>query len=422
MTAVPLTFLHAGNLDLFLGGVISVIGIFTMVIALSQCHYLRRRARCRWLRRLGDMMLSRDLRQRRYSLRLSIGALNCLAGLLALNAGVLNGVIEPGPARWLIVLGLLTLVLSYTVLRAGWNKKLRDPSMATPNLMVTILFLAWGYDIGGIGRPVALLLLFVALMFGIFLINARLVVRGSMFAVVCFGSVMAAVAHQEADVPNIAILQWTYFGVLLISLTCLCALGFQFTSLRAKATLRKKELTAALSRIRELAIRDELTGLFNRRHMLELLNTEKHRSQRSGRPFCVGLIDLDHFKSINDVHGHGVGDQVLSSAATTISQGLRESDVVARWGGEEFLVMFTDTDCATAEQVLNRIQTDFAASLVSTAVPDLKVNFSAGLACYRAEELLTQTIDRADRALYMAKAAGRGQVVCMDRSAHSQTA
>jgi diguanylate cyclase (GGDEF)-like protein len=414
LSAVPFDILHAANLDWLLGVVISVIGLFTIVVALSQCHYLRRRPRCRWLRRLGDLMLTREPRQRRYSLRLLIGALNCLTGLLALDAGVLNGVIEPEPARWLIVLGLVTLLLSYAVLRAGWNKKLRDPSMATPNLLVTILFLAWGYDIGGIGRPVALMLLLVALMFGIFLINARLVVRGSLFAVLCFGTVMAAVAHHEADVPNAAMMQWTYFGVMLISLTCLCALAFQFTSLRAKATQRKKELTAALGRIRELAIRDELTGLFNRRHMLELLNTEKHRSQRSGRPFCISLIDLDHFKSINDVHGHGVGDQVLGSAATTISQGLRESDVVARWGGEEFLVVFTDTDCATAEQVLTRIQNDFAGALVSTAVPDLKVNFSAGLACYHADELLTQTIDRADRALYMAKAAGRGRVVCQD--------
>jgi diguanylate cyclase (GGDEF)-like protein len=159
---------------------------------------------------------------------------------------------------------------------------------------------------------------------------------------------------------------------------------------------------------------DALTQIPNRLNFQERLDLAWRDAVRRKEPLSVAMVDLDHFKSINDRHGHGVGDQVLGSAATTISQGLRESDVVARWGGEEFLVVFTDTDCATAEQVLTRIQNDFAGALVSTAVPDLKVNFSAGLACYHADELLTQTIDRADRALYMAKAAGRGRVVCQD--------
>ena len=156
---------------------------------------------------------------------------------------------------------------------------------------------------------------------------------------------------------------------------------------------------------------DELTGLFNRRHMLERLNNEKHRSIRSGRGFCLAMIDIDHFKRVNDQYGHGTGDQVLGSVASTISAGLRETDVVARWGGEEFLVMFTDTDLLTAERVLVRIQQALAQTTVAEQAPQLRVTFSAGVTNYRADEMLTRTIDRADRALYAAKAAGRACVL-----------
>jgi len=97
--------------------------------------------------------------------------------------------------------------------------------------------------------------------------------------------------------------------------------------------------------------------------------------------------------------------------ASTIAAGLRETDVVARWGGEEFLVMFTDTDVETAERVLSRIQLALQHTTVSEAASMLRVTFSAGVTGYQPDEVLTRTIDRADRALYRAKAAGRACVV-----------
>ena len=122
------------------------------------------------------------------------------------------------------------------------------------------------------------------------------------------------------------------------------------------------------TQINELATRDELTGLFNRRHMLEVLAAERLRVDRTKRPFCICVIDLDKFKVINDRHGHGVGDEALCAAAHTIASGLRDSDVVARWGGEEFLIMFTDTDCDAAAQVLERVRQDLSRRTVSATV------------------------------------------------------
>jgi diguanylate cyclase (GGDEF)-like protein len=286
--------------------------------------------------------------------------------------------------------------------------------MAEYQIFTTELYLMWGYYLGGPGAPVALMLLFVILLFCMFTTGTRTLIRASLFAAVGFGGVMWYIAQIKRDSPTIPQLQLVYFCVLLIMLISVCVMVTQLSRMRRKSTQRKEELIEALARIRELATRDELTGLFNRRHILELLNTEKHRSIRSRRTFCIGMIDVDHFKSVNDVHGHGAGDQVLSSVATVITAGLRETDVVARWGGEEFLVMFTDTNCATAEAVLSRIQKALAHTMVSAAVPDLRVTFSAGVTPYQADEMLTRTIDRADRALYMAKTAGRNRTVRLE--------
>jgi len=92
---------------------------------------------------------------------------------------------------------------------------------------------------------------------------------------------------------------------------------------------------------------DPLTGLFNRQQMQHLLERECDRHQRSGTGFCVALIDLDHFKSVNDTHGHPVGDEVLVNFAKAAQTVLRTTDVICRWGGEEFLVLLVDTDPAS---------------------------------------------------------------------------
>ncbi|MGC4061632.1 MAG: diguanylate cyclase [Aquabacterium sp.] len=361
----------------------------------------------------GDLLLSKDPRQKIICLRYMVAGVNCIAGIAALNYGVSQGLVPRGSTAWLTVTGLLVTFGYYAIIRGGWNNRLSDPTMGSFHTNTAILYLAWGYQLGGPGRPVALLLLFIILMFSMFTTDVRSLVRSSILAAVSFGLVMAHVATSESHVPSMPQLQLVYFCLLLIMLISVCLLMSQLTRLRAKSTRHKEELTEALGRIQELATRDELTGLFNRRHMLELLNTEKHRSIRTERRFCIGLIDVDHFKSVNDTHGHGVGDEVLTAVAIAITGGLRETDIVARWGGEEFLIMFTDTDCATAEVVLTRIQKTLSTAIVSPTVNDLRVTFSAGLTHYDAEEMLTRTIDRADRALYMAKASGRNRVTRM---------
>lgn len=363
---------------------------------------------------LTDLLLPQDPQQRVFCLRYMLGSVNGLAGIAALNYGVSQGVIDPAATRGLTITSLVVIAGFYVMYRTELSLRLPDPSLTSYQIFCTELLLAWGYYIGGPGKPVALLLLLLILMFCMFATNTRTLIRASVIAAVAFGGVMSRIAYEERDSPTEPKLQLVYFCVLLVMLVSLCFLVIQLTAMRVKSMRRKQELTEALARIQELATRDALTGLFNRRHMLDLVNSEVQRSIRSGRTFCIGMIDVDHFKSINDMHGHSVGDQVLSSTATTITAGLRGTDVVARWGGEEFLVMFTDTDCDTAHDVLSRIQKALAHTVVSAAAPSLRIAFSAGITCYDAEESITRTIDRADRALYMAKEAGRNRTIKLE--------
>lgn len=161
-------------------------------------------------------------------------------------------------------------------------------------------------------------------------------------------------------------------------------------------------------RLSELAHTDALTGLFNRRAYDQHLAREWRRVQRSGAALSVLLIDADHFKAINDQHGHAMGDQVLQQLAQLIQHSAREIDVTARIGGEEFAVLLTDTDATSAAGVAERIRSQVAQA---ENMPVAGVTVSIGVATLQAEEPPESLQHRADQALYMAKARGRNRVV-----------
>jgi diguanylate cyclase (GGDEF)-like protein len=143
--------------------------------------------------------------------------------------------------------------------------------------------------------------------------------------------------------------------------------------------------------------------------MNEMLAQEERRHGGSGT--CIALLDIDFFKQINDRHGHAVGDEVLRSFAAAARAELRGGDVLARWGGEEFLLMLPDTGEAAASAVLERIRARVGALQVKGVVLERRISFSAGLTARRGAEALADTVNRADKALYQAKSAGRDRVV-----------
>ncbi|MFC5479216.1 diguanylate cyclase domain-containing protein [Massilia suwonensis] len=174
------------------------------------------------------------------------------------------------------------------------------------------------------------------------------------------------------------------------------------------------KLEQALGTINELAIRDELTGVHNRRHLLGLIDREKERSDRNGRAFCLCLLDIDFFKRINDTWGHSAGDTVLRAFAGTVQGLVRNSDSFGRYGGEEFLLMLPETPAADAMVLAERVRGAIEKLRCRESVggSEIALTVSIGVAEYRMGEAVGLAVGRADEALYLAKSSGRNRVVC----------
>jgi len=209
------------------------------------------------------------------------------------------------------------------------------------------------------------------------------------------GAALGAVLPGD---PLLAI--WRY-GNLAIPLLALALVTFYFRSAS----------TTAERRMESMALTDPLTGLLNRRSMEQRLREAAHGFQRTGRVFSVVMADVDRFKRINDAHGHAVGDRVLRAVAGLFGERLRGHDAVARWGGEEFLLLLPETDLATACEVADRLRVTVEARLPETASLSESITLTFGVAVFDRPMRVDACLKKADEALYAGKAEGRNRVV-----------
>ena len=170
--------------------------------------------------------------------------------------------------------------------------------------------------------------------------------------------------------------------------------------------------------LKTISLQDSLTGLANRRAMIERLQAEVAAAARHNNSFSVGIIDIDHFKKVNDSHGHDAGDHILVCVTRAISAALRAEDVCARWGGEEFLVMWPQTSVEEATSSAQRLCAAVSAVEASGISETLQLSVSIGVAEHRATSTLDETIKCADIALYDAKREGRNRVAVADQGTH----
>lgn len=174
-----------------------------------------------------------------------------------------------------------------------------------------------------------------------------------------------------------------------------------------------KHLEVEREGMRRLAIQDSLTGLYNRRHFLELVGREWSRAQRYETAGALLMVDLDHFKQINDQHGHLCGDAILHAVAVALLETLRQPDVLARFGGEEFVAFLPQTDALGAVDVAERVRQRIERLALDWEGEVVRVTVSVGVAAMRSDHLkLDHLIRDADAAMYEAKAAGRNCVRC----------
>lgn len=189
---------------------------------------------------------------------------------------------------------------------------------------------------------------------------------------------------------------------------------------RVKVQLKIKrlqdDLKAQNRKLEELSNTDPLTQLANRRSLMRALESEYQRSERHGHPLSLVMADIDHFKKINDTYGHQQGDLVLKAVAEAIRKQLREYDLAARFGGEEFALLLPETDLAQATQVAERVRAMVAGLRLAGELQNLRTSISLGVATRPHPEItnLNDLIRVADDALYAAKQAGRNRVVIQD--------
>ncbi|MFM7704658.1 MAG: GGDEF domain-containing protein, partial [Rubrivivax sp.] len=172
---------------------------------------------------------------------------------------------------------------------------------------------------------------------------------------------------------------------------------------------RVQQLEGELKRLSDEVSTDALTRVANRRGLEQAFAAERAKLERNPGPLAVGLIDIDNFKKLNDTLGHSAGDVALKALAERVKEGLRPEDTVARFGGEEFVVLLPGTPVDEAQAVLTRLQRELTKSLFLHEKREIFVTFSAGVTALRGTEPLQTALERADEALYEAKRTGKNR-------------
>lgn len=345
------------------------------------------------------------LRLRRFFITFAIYALNISISYFAYLAGIVD-------LQALYGLCIITLAINfvvYFVFRAGLNLRMSDPSLTTIQMCAAILVVMYAMYYGYKVQSLLFSMYILILLFGIFRLYTGQFLFVSGFALLTYGidiGLLNFFHPQDVDV-KIEIFKWFGLAVVLVSVSFTAG---AISSLRRELSVSRKKLQSSLSVIREMAIHDDLTGFYNRTHLMDLIDTESNRSIRNGTVFSLAMIDIDKFKSINDTYGHQTGDYVLKTFAAVLRSVLRKTDFCGRYGGEEFLVVLTQTDLQAAKIFAERIRDCVEKSLFPSLGPDSKVTVSIGLTAYKMQENIERTISRADEALYRAKNGGRNRV------------
>ena len=312
---------------------------------------------------------------------------------------------------WLSAASMAGAALAYAAIRASTRLGLSAALLNTGQCLYAIACVIAAYGLVGPLRGVTLCILVVVLVFGAFSSTPFQMRAMSLFAIAALGLTMLwKMSSDPARYPPQE--EGVHF---VLAATMLAAVGYLaglLSRLRKELKARTLALTDALARINAMASRDELTQLINRRQMVETLARECERRDRTGEALCVAIIDIDHFKRVNDTQGHAAGDAVLRRFAAKALSAVRRTDFLARWGGEEFLLLLPGTGIEAALGVLERMRTQMRDLAFEGVVPASPITFSAGLIESIPGELADAAIERADRAMYLAKREGRDRIVC----------
>jgi diguanylate cyclase (GGDEF)-like protein len=307
--------------------------------------------------------------------------------------------------------GLLSVAFFLALSEAKINDRFKEHHLVmqqtSVGLAIMLLFLYIAPEVG----CVFLCSIFLVFTFAALRSTARQAMIGWTVAAAGLGALFLF-TDKPIAMPHGTLLE--RFATMLVFVLVLgrgMIVGLYSSSLHDSLYKRGLELKEAYKRIEELAELDELTGLLNRRSIMQALDEEMVRARRSNAPLTVALIDLDWFKRINDQYGHPTGDEVLRTFAITMFANIRSIDKFGRYGGEEFLLVLPETSNDTAKRTLDRLRAIIADLDWSAISPGMMVTISAGVTTLRPEEAPDSLLARADAALYKAKDLGRNKVI-----------
>jgi diguanylate cyclase len=355
-------------------------------------------------------VLSRRAEQRR-QIQGMIGAsyiVDATVLLLYGYAGTIPLMIGPVFAACGLTLTAFTIMLS----ELGFNERFKDHYLVGPNSTANLLImLAFTWIAPEVG-VMFLCTLFVVFSFSSLRSTPRQTMM--MWTAMALGlSGLFLLTDKPIAMPHGTYLERVATMLVFVLTIGRCMFVGMFSSSMKQSLYQSgQKLKEAYKRIEELAELDELTGSFNRRCIMRMLDEEISRAARSGSPCSIALIDLDWFKRINDAYGHPIGDEVLRTFAITMFANIRNVDRFGRYGGEEFLLVLPGMAVDGAVRALDRLREIIADLDWSAFSPGMRVTISAGVATLRPDETPDIFLARADSALYSAKAKGRNRIAC----------
>jgi diguanylate cyclase (GGDEF)-like protein len=321
-------------------------------------------------------------------------------------AGTIPATIGPTYGAW----GLLFVACSIALSETGFNERFKDHYLVAPQSIISVaILLTFTYIAPEVG------VMFLCALFVVFSFSS---LRSTPWQTAIVWTALAsglAALFLLTDKP-IAMPHGTYLErfatmTVFVLTTGRCMfLGTFSSSMRKSLYTSGLKLKEAYDRIEELAELDELTGSFNRRCIMRMLDDEIARAHRAQKPCSIALIGLDWFKRINDAYGHPTGDEVLRTFAITVFANIRNNDKFGRYGGEEFLLVLPDMADDGASHILERVRAIIADLDWTAFSPGVRVTISAGVATLKPNETPDTILARADNALYTAKARGRNRI------------
>jgi len=303
---------------------------------------------------------------------------------------------------------------------SGLNKKISEPSLMLPHMLWTTLGLLISAYLVDQMRLSIMSLFLAVMIIGAFRVKITGFIITAIFGVAGYALVLYLLINFEKEsVGSTAqILQeLLQFGAFTLVTIIFTVLGTGISNLRYQLSGKNIELQLALEKVQEVAIKDDLTGVYNRRFIMEVLERQKQLAERGQENFSLCFVDLDHFKKVNDNYGHGVGDKVLVACAHALFDSIRSVDYCARIGGEEFILVLANSTVDKTLAVAERIRVSIESIDFSDVEDGFGITASFGLTDYITGENITETLSRVDALLYEAKAAGRNNI----KSSHTKT-